>query len=100
MQAKALGIEIKALGAIALVFYTTIAELDDIERIARAWSGALSVTIYLNLINQNDIEKVISSVKAMHAKVEMLGCSALIYPFYSQPSANRLENPSAEGLSL
>jgi hypothetical protein len=84
VQARALGSEMKALGAITLAFYSTIAELDDVERIARAWSGALSVAIYLNLFNQNDIDKVISSVKAMlpmHAKAETLGCSALTISF-------------------
>ena len=82
VQARALGSEIKAPGVITLVFYATTAELDDVQRIARAWSrGALSVAIYLNFIDQNDIDKVMSSVKAMHAKVEMLGCSALTISF-------------------
>jgi hypothetical protein len=82
VQARALSSKVMAPGVITLVFYATVAELDDVERIASAWrGGALSVAIYLNFIDQNDIDKVISSVKAMHAKVEMLGCSALTVSF-------------------
>ncbi len=78
VQASALVSKVKAPGIISLVFYVTTAELDDVERIAREWrGGALSVAIYLNLIDQKDIDLVLSSVKAMHAKVEMLGRSAL-----------------------
>jgi hypothetical protein len=82
-QPAALISSVKPQGLLSLVFIANTHDLDLIESLSVAWRGPLSVAIFLNYLDLDNLESVLSSIGAMHVRVEESAVSALTISFLS-----------------
>ena len=79
----ALNSKVETEGFLSLVLHATTRDIDVIETLATAWKGPLSIAIFLNYLDLDNEESILSSIEAMHTRVEERAASALTITFLS-----------------